>query len=92
MNMIIYLLITALDIYLWLIILSVMVSWLVIFGVLNTRNKWVYKFCALLDRAVSPGMAQVRRIIPPLGGMDLSPLVLILGIYLLQGFLDGLQR
>ncbi|MCE9508455.1 MAG: YggT family protein, partial [Alphaproteobacteria bacterium] len=56
MNMIIFLLIKALDIYLWLVIGSVMVSWLVVFGVLNTRNKWVYKFCYFLDRATRPGM------------------------------------
>jgi YggT family protein len=92
MNIIIFLLIKALDIYLWLVIGSVMVSWLVVFGVLNTRNKWVYKFCYFLDRATSPGMAQLRKVIPPLGGIDLTPMVLIFGIYLAQGFLYSLLR
>jgi YggT family protein len=92
MNMIIYLLIQLLNIYLWLIIIGVMVSWLVVFDVLNTRNKWVYKFCALLNRATSPGMEQLRRIIPPLGGLDLTPMVMIFGIYFIQGFLYSLLR
>jgi YggT family protein len=92
MNTIIFLLIKALDIYLWLIIASVMVSWLVVFGVLNTRNKWVYKFCALLNRVTNPGMEQLRRVIPPIGGMDLSPMVMIFGIYMVQGMLYGMLR
>ena len=92
MSLIIYILIRALDIYLWLIIISVMMSWLVVFDVVNTRNKWVYKFCSLLNRATNPGMAQLRKIIPPMGGMDFTPMVMMLGIYLLQGFLIGLLR
>jgi YggT family protein len=92
MNIVIFLLIKALDIYLWLIIASVVVSWLVAFDVLNTRNKWVYKFCSLLNRLTNPGMARLRRIIPPLGGIDLTPMVMLFGIYLVQGFLLGLLR
>lgn len=92
MNAIIQLLIWTLDIYLWLIILSVIVSWLIVFDVLNTRNKWVYKFCSLLNRLVNPGMEQLRRVIPPLGGIDLTPMVMIFGIYLIQGFLYSLAR
>jgi YggT family protein len=92
MNTIIYFLIQVLDIYLWLIIIAVMVSWLVVFGVLNTRNKWVYKSCALLNRVTSPGMDHLRRVIPPMGGIDLTPMAMILGIYLLQSFLYSLLR
>jgi len=92
MNIIIPLLIKALDIYLWLIIASVMVSWLMVFGALNARNKWVYKSCELLNRLTSPGMAWLRKIIPPLGGIDLTPMVMIFGIYALQGFLYSLSR
>ena len=91
MDTIIYFLIKALDIYLWLIIGSVLVSWLVVFGVLNTRNRWVREFCGLLDRVTGPGMAGLRRFIPPLGGIDLTPMVMILGIYLIQGFLYSLS-
>ena len=92
MDTIIYLLIKLLDIYLWMIIATVIISWLVVFNVLNTRNKWVYKFCDLLNRATDPVVLQLRRFIPPVGGIDLTPMVLIFGIYLLQGFLYGLLR
>ncbi len=92
MNMVIFLLIQLLDIYLWLIIASVIVSWLVVFGVLNTRNKFIYKGCELLNKLTSPGMDKLRRIIPPMGGIDLSPMVMIFGIYILQSFLYSLLR
>lgn len=92
MNIIIYLLIKALDIYLWLILISVIVSWLMVFDVLNARNRWVYKFCELLNRLTNPGMARLRKVIPPMGGIDLTPMVMIFGIYLLQGFLYSFLR
>jgi YggT family protein len=92
MNTIIFFLIQLLNVYLWLIIVSVMVSWLVVFGVLNTRNKWVYKFCALLNRVTSPGMDKLRSVIPPMGGIDFTPMVMIFGIYLLQSFLYNALR
>lgn len=92
MNTIVYLLIKALDIYLWLIIGSVIVSWLMVFEVLNTRNKWVYKFCDILNRLTEPGMRQLRRVIPPLGGIDLTPMAMLFGIYLAQELLYNLLR
>ena len=92
MNMIIYLLIRVLDIYLWLIIAGVVISWLIVFDVLNTRNRGVYKICDFINRVTNPLYAQLRRVIPPIGGMDFTPMVAMLGIYLLQGFLYGLLR
>ncbi len=92
MNTIVLLLIQVLDIYLWLIIASVVVSWLIAFDVINTRNKWVYKFCDILNRLTEPGLRHLRRMIPPLGGIDLTPMVMLFGIYLLQGLLRGLLR
>ena len=86
------LIIQALNIYLWLIIFTVVISWLVAFDVLNTRNKWVYKFCDILNRLTNPLIVRLRRVIPPLGGMDITPMIVIFGIYLLQGFLISLSR
>lgn len=91
MTSVIDLLIFALNLYLWVIILSVMVSWLVVFDVLNTRNKWVYKACNLLNRMTSPAIRQVRKFLPPLGGIDLSPMAVIFAIYLLQNLLHRLR-
>ena len=91
MDILISLLVFILDVYLWLIILTVVVSWLVAFDVLNTRNKWIFKGCALLNAATDPVVRQVRRFIPPLGGVDITPMVIIFGIYILQAMLLGLR-
>lgn len=90
MNLFILLVIQLLDIYLWLIILSVIISWLVVFGVLNTRNNFIRKACDLLNRATSPGMDYLRRFVPPMGGIDLTPMVMIFAIYILQSLLYSL--
>lgn len=90
MDIIIRLLILALDVYFWLIILTVVISWLVLFDVLNTRNKWVYKACDFLNRVTNPLVLKIRKVIPPLGGIDLTPMVIIFGIYFLQRALYGL--
>ena len=89
MNLLIDITVLALDIYLWLIIASVMVSWLVVFGVLNTRNKYVGQGVTLLNRATSPLMDKLRRVIPPLGGIDITPILIIFGIYFIKGVLLG---
>lgn len=84
------LLIFALDVYLWVIVATVIVSWLVMFDVLNTRNKYVYKFYVLINRATEPVISRIRRYVPVLGGIDISPMILIFGIYLLQAMLRGM--
>lgn len=87
MGVVVGLLIFLLNVFLWLIIISVVVSWLVAFDVLNTRNRWVYKLCEWLNRLTNPVVMPVRRVIPSLGGIDISPMVIILGIYFLQSLL-----
>ena len=87
MDFVILGLIHLLNIYFWIIILSVVVSWLVVFNVLNPRNKTVYKFCILLDKITNPVILRLRQLIPPIGGIDLTPIVVILGIYILQSLL-----
>jgi len=91
MDLVINLLIIALDIYFWIIILTVVVSWLVIFEVLNTRNKWVLKGCNLLNTITNPLVMRLRKFIKPIGGVDVTPMVIIFGIYFLQMGLRKLQ-
>ena len=74
----------ALNVVWYLIIISVVVSWLVAFGVINTRNMTVYRILDMLNRATEPLYRPIRRILPPMGGLDLAPMVLILIIYILQ--------
>jgi len=68
----------------YLIIASVVASWLVAFGVVNTRNDIVYRVLDILNRATEPLLRPIRRLVPPMGGLDLSPMILLLIIYVLQ--------
>lgn len=79
-----WLLTTVLDLYLWVIIINAMLSWLIYFDVVNTKNKLVGTIADGTDRLTTPALAPIRKIIPPLGGMDLTPVVLILGIIFVQ--------
>lgn len=92
MDLIIQLLLLLLTAYFWLIIATIVVSWLVVFDVLNTRNRWVYKFCDLLNKLTNPLILRLRRIVPPLGGVDVTPMIIIFGIYFLQEALVSLQQ
>ncbi|MGY6571046.1 MAG: YggT family protein [Salinarimonas sp.] len=74
----------ALRIYTWLVIAMVIMSWLVAFGVINTRNDFVRMIYDFLHRVTEPALARIRRIMPDLGGIDLSPIILLLGIFFLQ--------
>ncbi len=87
MSLVIILLIRLLDIYLWTVIIAVMLSWLIAFDVLNMRNKFVYKVCTFLNDVTRPPIVFLRRFIPPLGGIDITPMVVIFGIYAIQGIL-----
>ena len=74
----------ALDLVWWLIIISVVASWLVAFGVVNTRNRAVYTIIDLVNRATEPLLRPIRRFVPVMGGLDLSPMILLLLVYILQ--------
>lgn len=87
MGLLIQVLIFLLEVYFWILIALVMVSWLLAFNVINPRNPTVGRICDLLNRATRPVLARIRRVIPPLGGIDFSPLVVIFAIYILQGLL-----
>jgi YggT family protein len=68
----------------WLIIISVVVSWLVAFGVINTRNPTVYRILDVLNRATDPIFRPIRRLLPAMGGLDLSPMIVLLIIYVIR--------
>ncbi|NNG02782.1 MAG: YggT family protein [Inquilinus sp.] len=82
--------IMALQIYLYVVIASVILSWLVAFDVVNMRNRFVYAVGSFVNRATEPVLRPIRRFLPNLGGIDLSPLVLLLLIYFVQMVLQRL--
>jgi YggT family protein len=73
-----------LDLYVWLLIASAILSWLIAFNVVNTRNQFVAAVADFLYRITEPVLAPIRRMLPNLGGLDISPIVLILIIMLIQ--------
>lgn len=80
----------ALNLYLWAIIISAVLSWLVAFNVVNTRNRFVYLVGDFLYRITEPALRPIRSVVPVMGGVDLSPMVLILIIIFLQSVLSRL--
>lgn len=83
-NPFIWLILTILDIYTWVIVGAVITSWLVSFGVINIHNQLVRSLVIALQAMTEPVFRPIRRIIPPMGGLDLSPLVALLGIQFLR--------
>ncbi|WP_152047010.1 YggT family protein [Aureimonas psammosilenae] len=74
----------VLNIVWWLVILSAILSWLYAFNVVNSRNQFVDAIGGFLFRMTEPLYRPIRRVLPDLGGIDLSPLVVLLLIFFLQ--------
>jgi YggT family protein len=73
----------------WIIIGQVILSWLIAFNVLNTSSQGVRNFLAALDRMTDPLYRPIRKVMPDFGGIDFSPLVLLLVIQILRMLLSG---
>ena len=84
MRSILYIILLVLDIYIWLLIAAAVLSWLIAFNVVNTRNQFVAMVVDFLYRITEPVLRPLRSILPNLGGIDISPVVLILLIILLK--------
>ena len=74
----------ALQIYIWFVIVAVIMSWLIAFNVVNTRNQFVAMVADFLFRITEPALRPIRRFMPNLGGIDISPVILILLIILIE--------
>ena len=84
MNPIAYLLIQVLEIYKWVVIAAVIASWLAAFNVINPNNNFVRAVLRVLIALTEPVFRPIRNVIPPMGGLDLSPLIVFLIIWFLQ--------
>ncbi len=83
---------TVIYLYIWAVILSAVLSWLVAFNVINTRNRFVYSVGTFLYRITEPALRPIRGIIPNLGGIDISPVVLILLLVFARSLLNNELR
>jgi YggT family protein len=78
----------ALNLYVWLLIAAAVLSWLVAFNVVNTRNDFVRTMLDFLYRITEPALRPIRSILPNLGGIDISPVILILIIFFIQRVIE----
>lgn len=70
--------------YIWVIIIGVILSWLVAFSVVNSHNRFVFLVQDFTNRLTEPALRPIRRFLPNLGGIDISPIILILGLWFLE--------
>ena len=75
---------TILTIYIWVLIIQAVLSWLIAFNVINTYNNFVRTLLRALESLTEPVFRRIRKVIPPMGGLDLSPLVVLVVIWFIQ--------
>ena len=74
------------SLYIWILIINAIISWLVAFNILNTSNRFVYSVLDVSYKLTSPPLNFIRRYLPNLGSIDISPVILILGLMFLRNF------
>lgn len=78
---------TVISIYTWVVFAYVITSWLIQFNVVNTRNRVVFHVADILNRLTEPALRPIRKLIPAIGGMDLSPVVLFLVLIFIRNLI-----
>ena len=79
-----YLILQVLKLYSYVVIANVIVSWLIAFNVLNTQNRFVYAILELSYKLTEPLLNKIRRFLPNLGSLDISPIILLLLIWFIE--------
>jgi len=87
MKSIFILLDSVITIYLWIIIINAILSWLVAFNILNTHNRFVFSILDATYKLTDPALNKIRRVIPNFGSIDISPIILILALMFLRNLL-----
>ena len=77
----------VISLYIWILIINAIISWLVAFNILNTSNRFVYSILDVSYKLTDPPLNYIRRFIPNLGSIDISPIVLILGLMFLRNLI-----
>ena len=79
-----YLVLQILKLYSYVVIANVLISWLIAFNILNTQNRFVYGILELSYRLTDPFLNKIRRFLPNLGSLDISPVILLLLIWFIE--------
>jgi len=87
MKSIFILLDSIITIYLWIIIINAILSWLVAFNILNTQNRFVFSVLDVTYKLTDPALSKIRRFIPMFGSIDISPVILILILMFLRNII-----
>ena len=74
----------VISLYIWVLIINAIISWLVAFSVLNTSNRFVYSLLEISYKLTEPPLSFIRKYIPSIGSIDISPIILILGLMFLR--------
>lgn len=83
---------TVINIYFWIILAMVILSWLVAFNVVNRSNPYVRQIGQALEKLTEPLLRPIRRFLPDLGGIDISPIILLIGLQFIGMFIESLFR
>ena len=87
MNSVLSLFNDIVNLYIWILVINAILSWLVAFNVLNTGNRFVYSVLEVSYKLTNPALNLIRRYLPNLGSIDISPVILILGLNFLRNFI-----
>jgi YggT family protein len=87
MRAVLYVILEALNLYKYVVVGSAILSWLIAFNVINIRNDFVRSVWNLLDALTTPLLRPIRNFLPNMGGIDISPVILLLGIMLVEQFI-----
>ena len=74
----------VISLYIWVLIINAIISWLVAFNILNTSNRFVYSVLEISYKLTEPPLSFIRKYIPNIGSIDISPIILILGLMFLR--------
>lgn len=86
-NPFLWLILTLIDFYLWIVVAGVILSWLMAFNVVNRSNRFVYLVADFVHRITEPALRPIRNILPNMGNFDLSPVALIVLLMFAQRFI-----
>ncbi len=86
-NPFLWLILQVIDLYMWMVIIGVVLSWLAAFNVVNLSNRFVYLVGEFINRLTEPALRPIRQVLPNLGNIDISPVVLILLLLFAQRFI-----
>ena len=87
MNSVLNLFNDIVNLYIWVLVINAILSWMLAFNILNTGNRFVYSVLEVSYKLTNPALNLIRRYLPNLGSIDISPVILILGLNFLRNFI-----